>query len=174
MSYLVRKLIKYESILQIGSAENIKNMPADAVTSEFRTKDGALSTWEIKSIEEFDNAALAIIITSSKVDKMDFIAIDTKYLEQEGLIFEKTYAGQDIAIPDLQDTHYDIKNITITKLINCANVYKRVFQDNQQEEKYIVRYVQGEIYDLLKRSEKRIKEEILNSGIKKFIKNYKK
>ena len=36
---------------------------------------------------------------------MDFIIIDTDILSKNSLEYRQTYAGQEIAIPDLQDTH---------------------------------------------------------------------
>lgn len=153
----------------IGTATNIQDMFADAATTEFRTKNGTLSTWRIEDISELDEAILAIVVTSSKVERMDFIIINTEYLDEHNLEYNQTYAGQDIAVPDLQDTHYDIINITIPSLIKCTCVYRRVFEADNNNEIYIVRYVEGDIKELLKKanSENRIDLEKLNKGIKK-------
>ena len=65
MPFLVRKINKrgtFES-LQTESTEDIC---ADLPTNEFRTKDGKLSTWKIDSLDDLDNAVLAIASTSSK------------------------------------------------------------------------------------------------------------
>ena len=66
------------------------------------------------------------------------------------LIFSPIFAGQDIAIPDLQDTHYDIIGVTIEKLVNCTKVYQRIVELDPNGETYIIRYAAGEIKDLLK------------------------
>ena len=127
MAYLVRKLIKMDNLFVLPQFSDIPKIYADIPTTEFRTKEGALSTWYIDSIDDIENAVLAIAITSSKVEKLDVIIIDTEILLKNRLEYEQTYAGQDIAIPDLQNTHYDIINVTIEKLINCTNVYQKIF-----------------------------------------------
>lgn len=167
----MRKLNKRESIDIIGNTENIENMFADAATAEFRTKNGALSTWRIEFVEKLDEAVLAIAITSSKIERMDFIVINTEYLDEQHLEYAQTYAGQEIAVPDLQDTHYDIFNITIPKLIDCTYVYRRIFKEDQDQGIYIVRYVEGDIKAILKKatSTSRIDTNLLNKGMKKEI-----
>ena len=68
-------------------------MFADAATSEFRSKNGTLSTWRIEFIEKLDEAILAIVVTSSKIERMDFIVINTEYLDEQHLEYAQTYAG---------------------------------------------------------------------------------
>lgn len=171
MAYLVRKLNKIDSIDKIGQAENLEDIYADAPTTEFRTTNGSLSTWIIDSLELLDEAVLAMIVSSTKITKMDFAVINTEYLDENNLKYKQTYAGQDIAVSDLQDTHYDILDITINKLINCVKVYKKVYEADNDEGKYIVTYVEGQIRDLLQKAyeNKRINMERLNKGIKKGI-----
>lgn len=133
MAYLVRKLLKRNNIDLIGLADCVETMVADAATGEFRTKKGTISTWKIDSIDSIEEAVLAIIVTADKIERMDFIIIDTHYLDEEDLQYSQTYAGCDIAVPDLQNTHYDVSGITIPKLINFSKVYKRVYiEDNDR------------------------------------------
>ena len=56
MSYLVRKLYKRENIEKIGLADSVETMYADGAVGEFRTNSGTLSTWEIQSLEQIDDA----------------------------------------------------------------------------------------------------------------------
>ena len=65
MSYLVRKLYKRENIEKIGQADSVETMYADGAVGEFRTNSGTLSTWEIQSLEQIDDAVLAILVTSN-------------------------------------------------------------------------------------------------------------
>ena len=169
MAFLVRKLIKRSSIEQIAAADSVEEMFADAATAEFRTTKGTLSTWKINDIIDLDDAVLAIVATSSKIEKMDFIVIDTKLIEENHLEYIQSYAGKEIAVPDLQDTHYDIINITIAKLINCTCIYRKVFEQDCDEGMYIVRYVEGDIKDLLAKAlaEGRIRIELLPKDIRK-------
>lgn len=169
MAFLVRKLNKRDNIDIIGTATDIDKLYADAPTGEFRTKEGTLSTWFIDSLDSLDEAVLAMVVTSNQITRMDFAIIDTKILDNNGLKYKQTYAGEDIAVPDLQDTHYDILGITIHKLINCAKVFKEVYEQDNDQEQYIVRYVEGEIKELLNKaySDNRIEMSKLNKGIKK-------
>lgn len=169
MAYLVRKLNKRENVDIIGNTEDVENMFADAATAEFRSKNGTLSTWRIDSVDKLDEAVLAIVVTSSKIERMDFIVIDTDYLDEQQLEYSQTYAGQKIAVPDLQDTHYDIINVTIPRLINCTCVYRRVFMEDKDQGIYLVRYVEGDIRDLLEKAAiaSRLDMNNLNKGIKK-------
>lgn len=171
MAYLVRKLNKIENVDLIGNTEDIENMFADAATAEFRTKNGTLSTWRIEGVDRLDEAVLAIVVTSTKIERMDFIIINTDYLDEHKLEYSQTYAGQEIAVHDLQDTHYDIVNITIPKLTKCTCVYRRVFVDDNDRGIFIVRYVEGDIRDLLKRAAmcSRLDMNILNKGIKRAL-----
>lgn len=160
MAFLVRKLGKMSELFSLCAKTNIEQLYADIPTTEFRTKNGTLSTWHIDSLDDIEDAILAIAVTSSDIAKMDFIIIDTKILSENSLEYKQTYAGQDIAIPDLQDTHYDIIDITIEKLINCTKVYQAVVEMDPDAETYIVRYAAGDIKELLKKSldDKRVDE----------------
>ena len=150
MAFLVRKLGKMDEIFSLLDKTDVQKVYADIPTMEFRSKNGTLSTWYINSLDEIGNAVLAIAVTSSDITKMDFIIINTDILTENALEYKQTYAGLDIAIPDLQNTHYDIVDITIEKLINCTKVYQKIVELDTNGEKYIVRYAAGEIKDMLK------------------------
>ena len=152
MPFLVRKLGKMDKLFSLRDRRNIAETHADIPTTEFRTRDGALSTWHIDSLDDIENAVLAIAVSSSEIAKMDFIIISTDILSENSLNYKQTYAGQDIAIPDLQNTHYDIIDVSIEKLINCTKVYQTVVKMDPEGKIYIVRYAAGEIKDLLKKA----------------------
>lgn len=158
MAYLVRKLIKRDKLSELECVSEIENLLADIPTIEFRTTNGTLSTWKIESLDELENAVLAIAVSSSDISKMDFIVIDTDLLFENGLSYAETYAGMDIAVPDLQDSHCDIQGITIDKLKNCASIYRDVLVNETEEERFIVRFSAGEIRKIIKKaiSENRI------------------
>lgn len=147
---------------------DIKELYADIPTTEFRTSKGTLSTWYIESLEDIENAVLAIAITSSEIAKMDFIIINTDIVSKNSLEYKQTYAGQDIAIPELQDTHYDIVDISIEKLINCTKIFQTIVKMDPNCETYIIRYTAGEIKDLLKKaiSDDRVDETKMPKRIK--------
>lgn len=171
MAFLVRKLIKRNQLYALNDNSDIIKMHADIPTTEFRTTKGTLSTWIVDSVEKVDEAVLAIAVSSSEITKMDFIVIDTELLTKNALECKPTYAGQDIAVPDLQNTHYDIINISIEKLVNCTQVYQSIVKTDPEGEKYILRYAAGQIKDLLKKAvkENRVDESRASRKLKEEI-----
>ena len=73
MAFLVRKLGKMDELFSLSDELDIAVIHADIPTTEFRTKNGTLSTWHINSLDDIENAVLAIAITSSDIAKMDFM-----------------------------------------------------------------------------------------------------
>lgn len=153
MPFLVRKINKRDKLATLITSEFLEDIYADVPTNEFKTSEGTLSTWLIESLEDINNAVLAIAVSSSKISKMDFIIIDTELLTENGLNYKKTYAGMELPIADLQNTHYDIVDITLKKLKNCTNVYKIIYsRENEDEEIYIKRFAEPEIKEMLKKA----------------------
>lgn len=172
MSFLVRKLNKRGNLDILMQNDNVEDIFADVSTNEFRTTKGTLSTWIIDNIEDLDNAVLAIALSSTKITKMDFIIMDTKLLEGVNLNYKKTYAGIEIPIADLQDTHYDIIDVSVKKLVDCTKVYKSIYSnENQDEEKYIIRVTEAEIKEKLKKaiSDNRVDKNKASKHIKEVI-----
>lgn len=145
MPYLVRKLGKMDKVLNLRECDDIIKIFADVPTTEFRTTNGTLSTWYINEMSALDEAVLAIALTSSQITKMDFIIMDTIWLNENSLSYQQTYAGQELPIPELQDLHYDITGITIPKLTNCTKLYQDIAMRDPDAETYITRYTQGDI-----------------------------
>ncbi len=172
MPFLVRKIIKRNSLIFFSEAEQIENMSADAATTEFRTSSGSLSTWLIPTMDKLDDAVLAIAVTSSKIERMDFIVMDPELIKKHDLYYVQTYAGQKIAVPDLQDTHHDIIGVTLIKLINCAKLYQDIYKMDNDEEKFVFRYNAGEIKELIRKAldTGRIKIDLLSKNIKEEMK----
>jgi hypothetical protein len=172
MSFLVRKLNKRDQLYQLVDSDSIEDIYADVPSNEFKTTKGTLSTWIIDTLDKLEDAVLAIAVSSTKISKMDFIVIDTELLVKNGLEYKKTYAGMDIPIPDLQDTHYDIMGVTLKKMMNCANVYKCIFAEESEEvEKYIVRFSEPQIKEMLKKaiSENRVDKTKATKNIRETI-----
>ena len=80
-------LIKWISI-----AKWRKNKPrlgreasADAITADLRTNDNNLSVWEIFSIEELEDAVLAMVSERNKIDKIDVVYLPKELVEKRDL-----------------------------------------------------------------------------------------
>lgn len=156
MPYLVRKLIKRKNIDLIKDTSKMETIISDVPTSEFRTTNGCLSTWFIANLDDYEKAVLAIAITSSTIEKMDFIALDIEVLKNNKLIYEQTSPGADMAIPTLEKTHYDITGLTLNKLVDCCKAYKDIIifdeekiKENENEKQLIRRVPQKRIETLI-------------------------
>lgn len=75
--------------------------------------------------------------------------MDTMWIRDSSLSYQQTYAGIDLAIPELQDLHYDIIDITVPKLINCTRLYQDIAKRDPDAETYIIRYPLGEIKSVI-------------------------
>lgn len=175
MAFLVRKLNKMDRLSVLAETPDVNKLSADIPTTEFRTTEGSLSTWIIESLDKINEAVLAIAITSSKISRMDIIIIDTDLLSKHQLEFKQTYAGTQIAVPDLQDTHYDILNISVEKLAVCTEVYQTIVCEDPDCEKYIIRLAAGEVKDILREAfrNKRIDESKIPSNLKEELSKLK-
>lgn len=69
MSFLVRKLNKRDQLYQLIEKESIEDIYADVPSNEFRTTKGTLSTWIIDTLDNLENAVLAIAVSSTKISK---------------------------------------------------------------------------------------------------------
>lgn len=175
MAFLVRKLCKRDKLSSLISTTDINKLNADIPTTEFRTTEGRLSTWIIESLDKLNDAVLAVAVTSSEISKMDFIIINTELLSKHQLEYEQTYAGQEIAVPDLQNTHYDILNISVEKLAVCTQIYQTIVREDPECEKYIIRFAAGEIKDILREAlkNKRIDESKASKNLSKELSKLK-
>jgi len=83
----------------------------------------------------------------------------------------KRYCRCALTIPDLQDTHYDIKGVTFAKLLNCVRMYREIYDLDNDSEQYIVRYAEREILRLLKDAltAGRVKKDLLPKNIRDVI-----
>ena len=172
MPFLVRKLNKRGQFSTLIEKDCVEDILADVPTNEFRSNKGTLSTWFIERLEDIDNAVLAIALTSTDISRMDFIVIDTSLLDQHGLEYKQTYAGREIPVADLQNTHYDIVGITLKKLRDCTDVYKTIYvKEADGENKFIKRYNVSQIKEILKQAiaDKRIDASKANDSISEVI-----
>ena len=147
MSYLVRKINKKAKVMELNTESDINNASADLVTGEFRTTNNKLSTWYIEDLNSIDDAVLAIAISGTDVSKIDVIIINTDILKEKDVKYSQTYAGMDIGVPDLQDTHYDLEEITLKKIISCCHIYKELANEKNADT-YIIRYTKKDVLKL--------------------------
>jgi hypothetical protein len=139
MAVYVRKLAKKRSIECILHHDVVENICADSISDEFRTKDNKLSIWEIPD-ENIDLGILAIALSSSRIETMDFIVLTRSMIEEAGLTIEKTTSKQNPLI-GASNMHYDISNLCLCDFARLASAYRCAGSDETR----VKRYTQGEL-----------------------------
>lgn len=123
MSFLVRKITKSkwsdDLCKQISKTEDIKCIPADAITSCLRTTKNTLSLWEIKLEDHLEEAALALITCADRIENIDLIYIDSSIIEEMGFTIDKDSPGNTV-VEDLKKTHRDLCKLDYSKIGDFA------------------------------------------------------
>jgi hypothetical protein len=145
MSLFVRKINKRRYIDIIKKYDDVGETDADFVTSELRTRDNTLSIWAIESREDMGPAILAIALSSSRIETMDFIAFGPERLEALGLDIRKSEPGVN-PYTKAMDMHYDIYNLRLHSLAKLTELYKRT------ENRDFIRINKKDIDELVKKA----------------------
>ena len=127
MSFLVRRINRPK-----WKCENENDVFADAVTSCLRTQNNAISVWKIDTIEQLNNAVLALITGAkqTKLSKIDCVLLDENIVLEKGLVLDET--NGDTVVEDLVNTHKDIEKLTYSKL----GVLKDLILERLETDKY--------------------------------------
>jgi hypothetical protein len=167
MPVYVRKLASRKNIDTIRTQECLDTIPADVITSEFRTKSNTLSVWQVTDIDHISPGILAIALSSSYINTMDFILIDGQALSKNGLSIKQTPAANNPYI-DAVNIHHDITDLTLEKLYNVSNVYK------DSEAVSVIRLTSGKLKQMIKDAEAKglINVNFVNSNIKDELKRF--
>jgi hypothetical protein len=94
-----------------------------------RTKNNTLSVWEIPSEEHIDEAVLAIISSSDHLETIHIAVIDKHNLIQQGILCTSVEAST--PVKDLNNTHYDLSELTYDKLGIIADHISDGFKQNK-------------------------------------------
>lgn len=144
MSYLVRKIARAKwPNTQNLSNFNIDNLKADAISSCLRTQKDTLSIWEIDSLSEIDDAALALVSSSEHLDGIFMVSIDKNLLTSQGLQLIKTPGNTPVL--DLQQKHHDVYGLTYNSIGKFAHCIIEAL--NQQS--FTHKYTKGQLKNLL-------------------------
>lgn len=145
MPYLVRKIMRSSNVPLLEDwPENtlLGRISADVSTNEFRSKDSELSTWRIESMEELDQAAIAVALSGSRIEDIQLMAMDQSFIEKTfkiGLTEGETLAKR------LRGTHRDIQGVTHDSLDILLVAYK-----DAADNKRCVRYLTQRLKELIK------------------------
>jgi hypothetical protein len=125
MSYLVRKITRSKWPKENFDQIMINNLRADAITSCLRTSSDTLSTWEIDTIDQLDEAVLALLVNQDKIENMDVITIEKDEITNRG--FQIVKSPGKTHVPDLIDTHQDVSFLTYDSIGEFAKIILHTF-----------------------------------------------
>ena len=176
MSFYIRKISR-SNIKKMREATDVVHVPADVIGSEFRTKGNTLSVWEVssKDMEELGRGILAIALTSSKIETMDFLVMDKEALEKYHL---DVCCSEPIKNPMvyLKNSHHDICQLTLGSLTDLIQLYKSL-TDDEPDQKNVVRKTKDELVNLIKKAYRNDEinidsvEEKIREDVKKLVMN---
>ncbi len=117
--FLARKIsgAKWEKRPEFAQDE----IPADAVTTDLRTKQNALSFWRCGGGETTDveDVALAIAAAADRIEKVDVVWLPTEQLLEDRQTFMDSPGMTPVA--DLVDSHVDLSRLDLVRLGRLAN-----------------------------------------------------
>ena len=125
MAVFVRKLNARRNIDDIRCVENVKDTPADAITSEFKTKSNTLSVWHVAGKNAAEQGILAIALSSSHIETMDFVLFDEKTVLKNGLSVVRTSPGKNPYSP-AEGMHFDISEMCLKSLSDICQLYRDI------------------------------------------------
>ena len=93
---------------------------ADAVTSDLRTKDDALSFWKCGGATkpEIEEAALALAAAGDRIDKIDLVWLTEEELREDGQTLKSTPGRTSVS--DLARQHVDVGRLDYVRLGKIA------------------------------------------------------
>lgn len=144
MSVLIRKLSNRRNIEFIHNSCLVDDIQADVVAEEFRTKGNKLSVWETDA-DEVDIGILAISLSSSRIETMDFIIMDKDIVENNSLCIMESKPEIN-PLKQADSIHRDISNLRLQDFQKLAKVYKEASKD----EAGVIRYTAPKLRKIIK------------------------
>ncbi|HPO08131.1 MAG TPA: hypothetical protein PLZ55_05645 [bacterium] len=142
MSLLVKKIERAkwrENEIADGA-----DVPADAITNCLRTKQDALSVWEIRSQSDMHDAVLAIVAQSERknLEAIDIVLLGKSAVENARLCI-KDEPGITV-VEHLRNTHRDIVELRFSSLGRIADLIVEEFRKKQ-----VYRFTVGDLKKIL-------------------------
>lgn len=157
MSLIVRRInrAKWEQV----NLQETDDVTADTITNCLKTTNNDLSVWLIESLENLEDAILALITGAKqeRLSKLDIVFLELQTISDSGLLINDTEG--DTVAESLKHTHRDISELTYTKL----GIFKDLVLSSLREEKTKF-YTEGMLKTLLRKaiSEGKILKDNLN------------
>ncbi len=164
--FLARKITRAKWSPKKGIST--KEISADAITADLRTRDNNLSFWKCDptSNESIENVALAIAATGERVDKVELVWISDDKLPDDCKTLKNTEG--ETPVTDLAKQHFDLCELDYVRLGKVAHIITAAIKAEQYHRltessvtKLLAKAVEQErldLNDLKKKVKKKVKK----------------
>ena len=128
--YYIRKLSKLSTLAKIKNTENINDVPADLLKQELITTANTLSFWKCDSLTDTRDAIKAILLSTTGIEKSQFIILDDEMLDEIGVRRDNSQKGK-TGYLGFEDLHVNFCELTYGKIGQIIRLIKDV---NTREE----------------------------------------
>ena len=107
-----------------------------------------LSMWYIRSMEDFEDAALNIVLPHDKLGKADFLVIEEEILKEFGVEYKESPPDKEyIKSPNV--SHYNMINLRVNNISKILSVYKKAYEMEviSRSETYVIQWSSRETVD---------------------------
>jgi hypothetical protein len=141
---------------------NISDIGADAITQCMKTQKNAMSVFQISSEDQIDEAFLALATNADRLESFDVVMMDQAHILSQGMRLIQTPGTT--PVKNLQDTHYEVTNLSYGKLAPIAYHVFECVRDGHWK-----RRTKGELKGIVGKAinEGRITSSGLKDGVKK-------
>lgn len=128
--YYIRKLSKLTTIAKIKNSESINEVPADLLKQELPTSSNTLSFWKCESLENTKDAMKAILLSTTGIEKSQFIIFDDDMLDKCGIRRDTSEEGK-TGYAGFSNLHVNFCDLTYGKIGQIILMIKDIH--NKQE-----------------------------------------
>lgn len=160
MSFLIRKITRSKWPRENYESLTSNDISADAVTSCLRTTRNTLSTWEVSSTQEINEAILALVSGFERIDTIDIVIIEKQELLDKG--FELINTPGLTPVVDLVETHIDISSLNYASIGGFSEIMIECLKSEK-----VLRYNKKKLINILEEAIKagRVEKEKLKDGV---------
>lgn len=121
MSFLVRKFQRQK--WPNDPDRCVFDIASDVLTESLKTKGNTLSLWEVDSLDQLDNAILALVGSMQNLATMDIMIIEKEIIERLGIQIEECDGVT--SIESLKHTHRNLIDLNYFSIGLIAEVILR-------------------------------------------------
>ena len=145
---------------EIEKGVDIQDLQARAVAWDLRTKDNDLSIWCVDNPED---AVLAMVLGAQRIEDTFTLKIDESLLENNNLVYKNEQGHTDLR--DINQFHYNIKNLTYKSLADVSNVILEALKDENNLESF----EQEKIIEIINKALNEGRIKTINQKLKEYI-----